>query len=299
MKKNIPKGFTLIELAVALTIVALVVGGLAVPMSARIAEQQYTDTQATLDKASEALLGFAILNGRLPCPDIDTVAGAVDDRDGIENQNAALTGCHAGVGANLNSDIAAGAAVGASWGDLPWQTLGLAPPNNADAWNNRLRYAVVTRATLPSATPTPLSVMLSAGLAQTYLDIRCGNPANPAAYVPAPGCVQNLPGPAVGNFALSTNAVFVVYSLGSNGWGGTPINSLVVKAFAGSGLAATSDQAANLPELAAKNTALLRSQFVTRARTDATSTSGQFDDVLTFMSSNTLAAKLLSAGMYP
>jgi prepilin-type N-terminal cleavage/methylation domain-containing protein len=297
MKKNISKGFTLIELAVALTIVALVVGGLAVPMSTRIAEQQYADTQATLDKASEALLGFAILNGRLPCPDIDTVAGAVDDRDGIENQNPALTGCHAGVGVNPNSDIAAGPLVGASWGDLPWQTLGLAPPNNADAWNNRLRYAVVTRATLPSAA-TPLSAMLGTG-AQIYLDIRCGNPANPAAYVAAPGCVPNLPGPAAGNFLVSNNAVFVVYSLGSNGWGSTPINSLVVKAFAGSGLAVTTDQAANLPELAPKSTAALRSQFVTRARTDANSTSGQFDDVLTFMSANTLAAKLLSAGMYP
>jgi prepilin-type N-terminal cleavage/methylation domain-containing protein len=303
MKKFTPKGFTLIELAVALTIVALVIGGLAVPMSKRLAEQQYTDTQATLDKAVEALVGYAVLNGRLPCPDMDTNATAVDNRNGAEDRNVALTGCHAGVGTNTNSDIAVGAAVGASWGDLPWQTLGLSSPNNADAWNNRLRYAVVTRATAdPVGGVSALSGMLGTTL-QTYLDIRCGNPANVATYVAAPGCLPAAAGPLATNFVVNTNAVFVVYSLGANGWGSTPITSLIVKSFAGSGLATTTDQAANLPELTlptnSKSTPALRSQFVTRARTDKTSNSGEFDDLLTYMSSNTLAAKLLNAGVYP
>jgi prepilin-type N-terminal cleavage/methylation domain-containing protein len=294
MKKTLSKGFTLVELAVALTIVAVVVGGLAIPLSKRLAEQQYADTQATLDKAVEALVGFAILNRRLPCPDVNTAAaGSPDNRDGVED--AAGGPCGGGTASgtvNYVNSTSAGSA--SSWGDLPWQTLGLSAPHNADAWNNRLRYAVVT--TLAASTAggaTPLSGIGGA----SPIDIRCGNPANPSSYVAAPGCLPSLPGPSAGNFIVSSNAVFVVYSVGANGWGGTPITSLINKIFSASGLALTSDQAANAPEL--KGAAATRNQFVTRARTDASSKAGEFDDLLTFMSSNTLAAKLLNAGVWP
>lgn len=299
MKHKSQKGFTLIELAVALTIVSLVIGGLAVPMSTRIAEQQYTDTQATLDKAVEALIGFAVLNGRLPCPDIDTAAVANDDRDGVEDAGAiAATTCAAGAAGlyATSSDEA-----GASWGDLPWQTLGIAPPNHADAWNNRIRYAVAT----PLALNTNRAIRDNLAGA-TLLDIRCGNPTNPVGYAAAPGCLPNVtPYPIAANFASGVNAVFVVYSVGANGWGGTSINGVATtRLFSNSGLATTSDQGANAPELetavSGATTALdRRRQFVIRARTDATSASGEFDDLLTFMSSNTLAAKLLNAGTYP
>jgi hypothetical protein len=103
---------------------------------------------------------------------------------------------------------------------------------------------------------------------------------------------------------VSNNAVFVVYSVGANGLGGTPMSSLIPIPLP-AGFIATSDQAANLPELetaaSANGTSALnrRRQFVTRARTDASSASGEFDDLLTFMSSNTLAAKLLNAGVWP
>ena len=61
-------GFTLVEMAVVLLIVALLVGsGLSV-VSAQVEQQKYKDTQRILDDAREALLGFAAANGRLPCP---------------------------------------------------------------------------------------------------------------------------------------------------------------------------------------------------------------------------------------
>jgi prepilin-type N-terminal cleavage/methylation domain-containing protein len=143
-KKNL--GFTIIELAVALTIVALIVGGLAVPLGTRMAEQQYTETQANIDKAVEALIGFAINNRRLPCPDVSTAA--VDNRDGLEDPlvpAGAITGCNpgfTGIQSAINS---------ASWGDIPWRSLGLQPPGHEDAWNNRLRYAVFTPLTTQTA----------------------------------------------------------------------------------------------------------------------------------------------------
>jgi prepilin-type N-terminal cleavage/methylation domain-containing protein len=291
--KTAQKGFTLIELAVALTVVAFIIGGLAVPISTRLAEQQYADTQANIDKAVEALVGYAVLTGRLPCPDVNTI-GAADNRDGTEKPAGGP--CASGVaGGAIDYSNSTGA--GVSWGDLPWQTLGLQAPYNQDAWNNRLRYAVVT--TLAGAvadSPIKTNLRIAA-----MLDIRCGNPATlpptaSAAFTAAPGC---LPLPTANPYQISANAVFVVYSVGANGWGGTNINDITTsKPFTAAQIALTPDQAANAPERAG-TTPATRRQFVTRARSSAVSNSGEYDDVLTYMSANTFAAKMLAAGVWP
>jgi prepilin-type N-terminal cleavage/methylation domain-containing protein len=113
------RGFTLIELAIVLVIMTILIGGLAVPLSAQIQARRVAETKKTLEEAREAIIGFAmthdgspVTNRRLPCPDIDG--------DGIEN----LTG---------------GDRCANSHGFLPWVDLGVA---NQDAWGNRLRYEV-------------------------------------------------------------------------------------------------------------------------------------------------------------
>ncbi|MDI9334852.1 MAG: prepilin-type N-terminal cleavage/methylation domain-containing protein [Cytophagales bacterium] len=306
------RGFTLIELAVALTIVALVIGGLAVPMSKRLVEQQYTDTQNNIDRAVEALVGFAALNRRLPCPDMNTNTVASDNRDGIEDVHTTtvsgttfIDGCSIGIAgtastaANYHSDPEE-----ASWGDLPWQTLGLSAPSNADAWSNRLRYAVFT----PLTTQVGKKVgsvnvcggnfgLTNLGCTNTYqLDIRCGNPATTTSTTAALGC-SSTTSPA---YSVSTNAVFVVYSMGANAYGATSINNVsVTKAFPASN--APPDQTVNATErlTGVTATAANRRMFVMRARTDASSNTGEYDDLMSFMSSTTLAAKMLNAGVWP
>src|SRR3990167_394325 len=67
------KGFTLIELAVALFIVSLLLGGLLAPLSAQIQARRISDTNKSLHEIKEPLLGFAIIhNARLPCPATET-----------------------------------------------------------------------------------------------------------------------------------------------------------------------------------------------------------------------------------
>jgi prepilin-type N-terminal cleavage/methylation domain-containing protein len=331
LKPHRQAGFTIIELAIALTIVAFIVGGLAVPISTRIAEQQYTDTQANIDRAVETLVGFAINNRRLPCPDVNmAAAAAADNRDGLEdtqlNAAGAITGCAVGT---LGTQSAVD---GASWGDIPWRSLGLQPPNNADAWNNRLRYAVFTPLTTQAIAPPPavglrcatgvdaaaIPATIAVGLGNLFcqtqrpftpatsnagitaaLDIRCANPiAAPGA--PAPGCLFGA-GPN-NNFVVANNAVFVVYSHGANGWGATNARDLTA---AQPFLAGTTsnDDLENIPEAqgdgVADDVINARRRFVVRARSNGTSNAGEFDDVLTFMSANTLAAKLLAAGVWP
>ncbi len=116
-------GFTLIEMAIVLVIVTILIGGLAMPLSAQIQARRIAETRQTLQEAREAILGYAMThsanspatNRYLPCPDTDG--------DGRENRVSGTT-CDA------------------YHGLLPWVDLGVAPQ---DAWGNRLRYAVVNR----------------------------------------------------------------------------------------------------------------------------------------------------------
>jgi type II secretory pathway pseudopilin PulG len=112
------RGFTLIEIAIATFVLILLLGSLLVPLAAQVEQRQIADTQKTLEEVREALYGFAVANGYLPCPDTDN--------DGLENVNTGTGQC---------STIAASIA----GGNLPWQTLGVA---SADVWGNRFRYVI-------------------------------------------------------------------------------------------------------------------------------------------------------------
>ena len=54
------QGFTLIELAIVLVIVTLLVGGLAMPLSAQIEARRIGETRKTMEEAREAILGYAM-----------------------------------------------------------------------------------------------------------------------------------------------------------------------------------------------------------------------------------------------
>ena len=56
------RGFTLTELAVVMVIVAVLMGGLLIPLSAQRDAQAFRETQAQLDEIREALIGFAVVN---------------------------------------------------------------------------------------------------------------------------------------------------------------------------------------------------------------------------------------------
>jgi prepilin-type N-terminal cleavage/methylation domain-containing protein len=105
------RGFTLIELAIVLFIVALLLGGMLLPLSAQQDIRARQETDKVLGEARDALLGYVVVNGRLPCPDTDF--------DGAENGSAG--------------------ACTAQEGDFPYQTLGT---SQSDGWNYRLRYRV-------------------------------------------------------------------------------------------------------------------------------------------------------------
>jgi prepilin-type N-terminal cleavage/methylation domain-containing protein len=107
------RGFTLIELAVALMIIALLLGMFVVPLGTQMDNQRISETQRQLELAREAVLGFAVARGRLPCPATRNLAtGAV----GAGTENCGL-----------------------AEGVLPWADLGVP---ETDAWGRRFLYRV-------------------------------------------------------------------------------------------------------------------------------------------------------------
>jgi prepilin-type N-terminal cleavage/methylation domain-containing protein len=104
-------GFTLVEMAIVLTIVALLMAGLLPTISGQIEQQRRNETRKKLDEIQQALIGYAVMNGSLPCPTTQ-----IDPANA--NYGSADTTC-------------AGAA---AEGYLPWKTLGV---TETDAWGSK------------------------------------------------------------------------------------------------------------------------------------------------------------------
>lgn len=129
MNKHITQsGFTLVEMAIALVIIALLIGGMLAPLSTQKEQERRSGNQQLLDDAREALIGFAVVNGYLPCPDLNG--------DGQEDTGPNPGDCGRFT-ATSNLFYPNGAI-----GRLPWVTLGI----NAefDPWGDThyVRYAV-------------------------------------------------------------------------------------------------------------------------------------------------------------
>lgn len=113
------RGFTLAEMAVVLVIVALLIAGMVLPISAQQDIRARQETEKTLNDIQEALIGFAIANGRLPRP-------AVSASDGAERAACPST----------END-----SYGYCSGFIPWSALGV---KKTDGWNKLIRYSVTS-----------------------------------------------------------------------------------------------------------------------------------------------------------
>ena len=188
MKAN--NGFSLIEMAIVLFIVALLMGGLLPTISSQIEQKNRSDTRKKLDEIQQALLGYAIINGRLPCP-------ASNTSNGLESPST---------GGNCSNFFN---------GFVPAATLGLSPINNQglllDEWNNPIRYAVSNKtigiSTFALTTTNGMKNATISSLAGTSLLYVCSSATN----ITTTACG---PSPVI---TLTSDASAVIFSLGKNG----------------------------------------------------------------------------------
>jgi prepilin-type N-terminal cleavage/methylation domain-containing protein len=81
------RAFTLLEVLVAMVILAILASGLAIPLAAQVELRRQEATRRQLDEAKEALLGFAAAHGRLPCPASEASRGLESFAAGGDSAN--------------------------------------------------------------------------------------------------------------------------------------------------------------------------------------------------------------------
>lgn len=254
-------GFTLLELAVVVLVITLLLGSLLVPLATQVDQRNVSETQKRLQEVKDALIMYAVVNGRFPCP---AGNGAADL--GVEKFfNPPTDGPVNGKCSNFFD------------GYVPGITLGLSNVDDQgfvlDAWGlkqNRLRYAIAD----PTIGGVPHLFTAQAKM-QTAGIQALGLPGSSGGVNLLFVCANSSTDPAFATSCatapmLTSDAVFVVYSLGKNA------------ATSGGGSA---DEQANL---------LGHPVFVSKM--NSTSAGSEFDDILLWSSRYAVINQLMAAG---
>lgn len=308
------RGFTLVELAVAMIIVALLLASALWPLSTQMEMRAIAETQRTMEEIRESIIGFTLANGRLPCPAIPGTP---------TSQTDATTSEPAGVEDTNPYPIPTSSpyqfVCRRSFGVVPWTTLGTA---ERDAWGRRFSYRVS-----PAFGDAPGT---DATVTQTWATATTTSPTSPANQSSIAPCnlptTPALPAPTLATFALCTLgdiAVFnptiaaktptaatangvpaVIISHGRNGVGAYQSNGTAVD-----GTTSTHEAANVSGTTTATPTGSYASYvFYTRERSPASSGCSdtaadvafcEFDDILVWIPSSTLVARMVSAGRLP
>lgn len=235
MSKN-QSGFSLIEVALVLIIVSLALGGILVPLNAQIQQRRLLETTELLNNVNQALLGFAISNGRLPCPATATSMG-------IESPGV-------GVGVCSNPYDGYVPAVSLGLGHLDSQGYLI------DAWNNRVRYAVANKPSTIFTTPSGLNTSNLNTASELFV---CSSATGIS--ISTKTCATTT---------LSSGPVAVIFSVGPDG-----------------AVPKSADETENLNANPA---------FVSHPPTPAGSTTGEFDDVVIWLSPDILFTAMNNVG---
>lgn len=121
------RGFTLIEMAIVITIIGLITSG-GITIFATLAEgQRRTEASARLEHIEDALRLYAMMNSCLPCP------AAYNTTTGLAVWSGGSGPCDPGP---------VGSACASVRGVVPWQTLGMSRDEGSDPYDVRITYEV-------------------------------------------------------------------------------------------------------------------------------------------------------------
>lgn len=199
---RLSRGFSLVEMAVVLSIIALLLGGAILTLTIQEEQRALAETRRGLEAAAEAVIGFALANRRLPCP----AAGAT------------------GVESLATGTVATGGTCASNFGGfLPARSVGFQPVDDQgfalDAWGNRIRYAVANAITGCIGTASTPHFTSVANLKANGVSCR---PNDLLICQAASGTLPGNSPPSCGTAQAVTNqetVAFVLHSAGKNGPG--------------------------------------------------------------------------------
>jgi type II secretory pathway pseudopilin PulG len=273
-------GFTLTEMAIALMVVVLFLGGMLTPLARQTESAQIAETQRAMDLTIESLIGFAITNGRLPCPDTNN--------DGEENMVAGAVNDNVPVVGQSRQDFSCAAVEGT----VPFAVLGSAA---SDKWGNRFRYRVTHTFAryiadydaLGGATGGGTVIALSTFSLASTRDINVQTRGDDLTTVGTTETKFSL--------SLASTVPAVVISHGKNGFGAQPISGGV------RGPApANSDELLNGDATNAKKRLRAVTPYAADCNdTDETKAFCEFDDLVSWVPAHVLFGRMVSAGKLP
>ena len=191
------RGLTLVELALVLLIVGLVAGGGLLVMTTQMEQNRIKETQRALALAKEALIGYAQIHGRLPCPVDAASNGQVPSSfNPVDGNCPGVSGGEVYIGYLPASTLGLSSATGGAC-----EPGGSTSGYLRDGWNRCIRYAV-SRANTGNNAATRDNGIKNTGISNYSPNVRvCRQQACP-----------------VGS-ELVGDAVAVVFSTGKNGPG--------------------------------------------------------------------------------
>lgn len=289
------RGFTLVELAVGVFIIALLMSSLMYTLSAQSDQRAIEETRRRLENARQLLLGYAAANGRLPCParcsswstcNTGTYTTSDEVRDTTTGQ---CTG--GGVDDYYGGTLSVGPpqVIG---GLLPAATIGFAQTDTrgyaVDAWGNRIRYAVAKKRALTTCGPgdppsttilwTNATNLKTWGMACQPDDLLICKTSQVTPAISSTSC--GGASPPANQIMTSSLVVAIVFSTGKNG--------AIYSGGAGA------DEQANVSDTTSNDPV-----FVYHQPQPTGATGGEFDDQFSWITVGELMGKLVTAGRLP
>ena len=288
VNRNKHTGFTLIEIAIVLLVVSILLGYTVALIPKQRELKQYRAAEQEMDEIISAIIGFAQVNGRLPCPAIPNSAGVEDGGGSVDCNNYG--------------------------GFVPVNTLGVQGRLNADLllldpWGNPYRYYVTDNDFNGGGTGSDFvnsGDMRAIGLVDSDLDT----------YIDLDGhyliCDDN--GTSTDDQCTGANEVFGSYNAGPpKVYAGAPF-VLISHGKNWNEAAAAGDELENMgasqsftdlamPAGPTTNEYLLKNVNAVPAQTTfvkrITGFADDYDDIVKWVSPNVLFSKMIEAGQLP
>jgi prepilin-type N-terminal cleavage/methylation domain-containing protein len=262
-------GFSLIELAIVLVVITILLTTIGLPIAAQVEQRRREETIRQLEVIREAIIGFAMARGRLPCP----ARIADNGQESLKSNDEVYGDCEV------------------YRGYVPAATLGITPIDSngfsIDSWGgsaNRILYAVRNLTTVAGGAcmtvPVDRPFTKKGGMRQAGMGCLAAYDKDVAGKALITICAKtpNAAQPFCNPTGLTANAPFVIISLGKNAAVGGQLGT---------------DEAWNAGN-AGDGTV-----FVSRTPSSVGSPGGEFDDIVIWGSLNTLFARMVQAGQLP